>query len=134
MPKIQPMLDFNENPVYFFYFVTWISLFFLTFLVVFTTILARKSWKPKWYSCSAKKKINHLVPQLGRRFALRFGLRSGPRAQPSHQVVSIFFFALHEYHFGFQDFLAKIVVNTTKKVKKNDETRSQNKKNRHGFY
>ena len=122
MAKISPMLDFNENRVYFFYFVIWISLIFLTFLVVFTTILAKKSWKPKWYSWSAKKKNwNHLVARLG------------PRAQPGHQVVSIyFFFALHETTLVSR-FLAKILVKPPKRLKKIHETRSQKKK-RHGFY
>ena len=138
MAKISPMLDFNGNRVYFFYFVTWISLIFWTFLVVFTTILARKSWKPKWYSWSAKKKNwNHLVIRLGSRAGAereaRSGGRSGgPRAQPSHQVVSIYFyFALHETTLVSR-FLAKILVKPPRRLKKIHETRSQKK--RHGFY
>ena len=44
---------FQWNPDFVFYFVIWISFIFFTFLVVLTTILARQSWKPKWYSWSA---------------------------------------------------------------------------------
>ena len=132
LAKISPMLRFNENRVYFFYFVTCISMIFWYVLVVFTTILVRKSWKPKWYSWSAKKKNwNHLATRLGSRAgAERFALHSGPRAQPGGQVVSIYFyFALHETTLVSR-FLTKIVVKPPRRFKKIIETRSQKKKTR----
>ena len=87
LAKISPMLRFNENRVYFFYFVTWISMTFWTVLVVFTTILVRKSWKPKWYSWSAK--------------TLRAPLRpSSPAGWPSG--FNLFLFCTSWNHFGFK--------------------------------
>ena len=65
--------------------------------------------------------------------APRFALRSGPQAQPSHQVVSIYFyFALHETTLVSR-FLAKIVVKPPRRLKKINETRSQKKKIRFPF-
>ena len=122
------MLDFNGNRVYFFYFVIWISWFFLTFMVVFTSILARKSWNQSGIHEVRKKKLKQLADPAG-----PSGLRSGPRAQPGQQVVSIYFyFALHETTLVSR-FLAKILVKPPWRLKKIHETRSQKKK-RHGFY
>ena len=105
LAKISPMLRFNENRVYFFYFVTWISMIFWTVLVVFTTILVRKSWKPKWYSWSAKKKklkpLGHPAGLEGRSGALRAPLRpSSPAGWPSG--FNLFLFCTSWNHFGFK--------------------------------
>ena len=97
LAKISPMLRFNANRVYFFYFVTWISMIFWTILVVFTTILARQSWKPKWYSWSAKKKKNETTWWLGWALgpSLHFS-RSAPALEPSRVAKWFqFFFFLH---------------------------------------
>ena len=88
--------------------------------------------KPKWFhEVRNKNKLKPLGASAGPegRSGGRNGARSaerrperrpeGPAEAPSG--LNLFFFALHEYHFGFQDFLAKIVVNTTKKVKKINE-------------
>ena len=79
-----------------FFLCDLVSFFFLTFLMV-SRLFWREILKPKWFHEVQNK--NKLKPLGG---------------------LSYFFFAFHEYHFGFQDFLAKIVVNTTK-VKKNNE-------------
>ena len=136
------MLDFNRNRVYFFYFVTWISLIFLTFLVVFTTILARKSWKPKWYSWSAKKNkfkpLGASAGPSGLRSGLRSALRapfrpplrpSGPAEAPSG--FNFFLFRTSWNHFGFK-ISCQNSRETTKKVKKN-QWNQVTKKKRHGF-
>ena len=93
LTKILPMLRFNENRVYFFYFVTWISMIFWTVLVVFTTILVRKSWKPKWYSWSAKKKkIETTWPPGWARGPEWSAKRSAPALQPSRVAKWFKFF------------------------------------------
>ena len=61
----------------------------------------------------------------------RSEVRCAPPAQAEGSRVAKWFqffsFALHEYDFGFQDFLTKIVVNATKKVQKNSlKSSSQN--------
>ena len=76
--------------------MTWISLIFLKFLVVFTNILDENLKTLGGIHEMRKQKIEtYLVPRLGPRtsapasaprFALRSGLRSGPRAQPRHQM------------------------------------------------
>ena len=113
LAKISPMLRFNENRVYFFYFVTCISMIFWYVLVVFTTILVRKSWKPKWYSWSAKKKNS----------------RSTPALEPSRVAKWFqFIFILHFMKpLWFQDFWPKSSWNHQDDSKKIIETRSQKK-------
>ena len=91
------------------------------------------------YACLPKLCVSHACAHAyARTYACMyfFAPASAPALGPSRvtQSFHFFFFALHDYHFGFQDFFAKIVVNTTKKVKKIMKSRSQNKKNRHGFY
>ena len=63
--------------------------------------------KPKWFHKVRNK--NYLKP---------LGDPAGPWDLRSAQLVLIFVFTLHEYHSGFLDFLAKIVLNTTIKLKK----------------
>ena len=70
---------------------------FLNLLLGFTTLLARNR-ETKVVSLSAKQK-------------------NGPAGRKSG--FNFFHLAFHEYHLGFQDFLATIVVNTTNKVQKN---------------
>ena len=101
-------LFLSELISYFFYPSWWFHEYF-----------GKKSWNQSGFiRCEMKIIWNHLVTRLGPR-------TSAPRNWFQY------FFALHEYHTGFQDFLAKIVLNTTMKVKKNNEL--QVKKNRHGF-
>ena len=61
LAKISPMLRFNENRVYLFYFVTWISVIFWTVLLV-----SRRFWsenlETKVVSWSAKKQIETTWP------------------------------------------------------------------------
>ena len=42
LSKISPKQDFNVNRAYFFYFMTWISCFICSLLVVFTKIFGKK--------------------------------------------------------------------------------------------
>ena len=108
MTKISPMLDFNVNNVYFHILWPWYQWFFWTFLVVFTNILARKSWNPRWYSWSARWK----------------------KLKPFGSSWAVFLFCTKWNHFAFTISCQKS-RETTKKVQNIINTWSHKK---HGFY
>ena len=76
---------------------------------------------------------NHLVTQLCPRTAAESGTEreariGGRRENPRAQTGHIFFSVLHEYHFYFQEYIAKTVVNTNMKVTKVNEIHVTKKK------
>ena len=117
------MLDFNANRVYFFYFVIWISWIFLTFMLVFTSILARKSWNQSGIHEVRKKKIETTCWP---------GWALGPPLRPSGPAGSasgfnLFLFRTSWNHFGFK-ISCQNTRETTKKVKKNSWNQITKKK------
>ena len=108
--------------------------FFWNFLW-FHGYFGNKSWNQGGFmKCKNKIIWNHLgirlgprtvVPTFAPREARSEGRSDGPRAQPDAQVVSIFFFALHEYHLGFKIYCQNIREYHQKFQKKSMKSRSQ---------
>ena len=107
LSKISPMLHFNINHSYFFYFGTWISLIFLEFCVVFTNLLAGKFETLVVFMKWGKKKLKPIWrPGWARGPPLRPPLRatrsapaSAPALGPSlgtRWVSTYFISAFHE--------------------------------------